>query len=178
MHQATRKSPFQLFFGTRGFNIPGNLPEIDETGNIALTDDSETEMIYNEWILNQPIVNEHSNITLTELEINETLEDQEELANQIRNNALSDFFSYSQRANCNANSNLVSRNILVGDIIKIVRDFDNNTQTRRYPFDSFYEANDYEVLRILQNNMLEIKNLNNLNDIKIVYKGRLKKINR
>ena len=29
IHQATRKSPFQLFFEKPGFNIPGLLPEID-----------------------------------------------------------------------------------------------------------------------------------------------------
>ena len=62
----------------------------------------------------------------------------------------------------------------MGDLVKIVRNFDNNTQTRRYPFDSFYEANNYEVSSILQNNLLKIKNLTNWNDIKLVHKGSLK----
>ena len=33
IHQATRKSPFYLFFNTLGFNIPVLLPEINENEN-------------------------------------------------------------------------------------------------------------------------------------------------
>ena len=36
MHQATRKSPFKLFFEKPGFNIPGIIPEINESGNSAV----------------------------------------------------------------------------------------------------------------------------------------------
>ena len=53
MHQATRKSPFKLFFGRPGFNIPGIIPEIDELRNPAIPEIYLTETDYNEWILNE-----------------------------------------------------------------------------------------------------------------------------
>ena len=44
-------------------------------------------------------------------------------------------------------------------------------------FDSFYEVSNFKVVSILQNNMFKIENLNDRNDIRTVFKGRLKKIN-
>lgn len=177
MHQATRRSPFQLFFGRPGFNIPGSLPEIDESGNIAREISDDDEVIYNEYILDQPLSTQAETSIFPENEINESITQQEMHENNDIHDALANFTIYSQRATRNANSNLVSRDIVVGDCVKIALDFDNNTQTRRYPFDSFFEENNFEVLRILQNNMFEIKNLDQPSEIRTVFKGRLKKIN-
>ena len=59
----------------------------------------------------------------------------------------------------------------------MARDFDNNTLTRRYPFDSFYQNSNFKVLNILGNDMFVIQNLDDLNDVRAVFKRRLKKIN-
>jgi IS30 family transposase len=178
IHQSTRKSPFQLFFGRPGFNIPGVTPEIDETGNIAEFSHDQEEKAYAEWILNRKESNMIEPDILAEDDVNESIAQQEILENDARNDALNNFTRYSQRATRNANSNLISHNITVGDHVKIALDFDNNPQTRRYPFDSFFEENNFEVLRILQNNMVEIRNLAQPGIIRIVFKGRLKKIKR
>ena len=69
------------------------------------------------------------------------------------------------------------RNINIGDEVKLAKDFDNNTLTRRNPFDSFFEESNFKVLNILGNNMFVIQNLDDLNDVQTVFKGRLKKIN-
>jgi hypothetical protein len=177
MHQATRKSPFQLFFGRPGFNIPSSLPEIDESGNISREVlSSEEDSVYREWALEQTFHTNSDNELNLLFEINQTVAQEESLEKQARESVLNNFQLYSQRSTRNANSNLISRNISIGDIVKIARDFDNNVKTRRNAFDSFYEENDFEVLRILQNNMFVIKNLALEDDVRTVFKGRLKKI--
>jgi len=177
LHQATRKTPFSLFFGRPGFNIPGFTPEIDESGNAITASDIQETVEQTEWVFDQHIDNSFEPVIFPDEEIDEYVEEQEMFENNERNDALSNFNTYSQRARRNANANLVSRNIEVGDKVKISSDFDNNTQTRRYPFDSFFEDNDFEVIRILNNNMIMIKNIEQPNDIRTVFKGRLKRIN-
>jgi hypothetical protein len=188
LHQATRKSPFQLFFGRPGFNIPGTLPEIDEFGNIAEAGEQE-EIIYencvfigDEELRTESVhieLNENNNVSNELLMSNLNIEDTVAMTESTNiSEALRSFETYSQRTIRNANSNFVSRNINIGDKVKIAKDFDNNTHTRRQAFDSFYEENDYEVIGILQNNMYQIKNVSSAADVKIVFKGRLKKLNR
>ena len=94
-----------------------------------------------------------------------------------QNEALSSFQVYSRRTIRNANSNVILRNINIDDEVKLAKDFDNNTLTRRNPFDSFFEESNLKVLNILGNNMFVIQNLDDLNDVQTVFKGRLKKIN-
>ena len=56
------------------------------------------------------------------------------LNSKNQNEALDNFAVYSRR---NANSNNVLRNINISNEGKLDRDFDNNTLTRRYPFNFF-----------------------------------------
>jgi hypothetical protein len=50
-----------------------------------------------------------------------------------------------------------------------------NTNTRREPFEAFYEDSIYTTNRFLPNNMIELKNNTN-SELKSVYKGVIKKI--
>ena len=72
-------------------------------------------------------------------------------------------------------SNVVLRNINIGDEVKLDKDFDNNTLTQRHLFDSFFEESNYNVLNKLGNNMFVIQNQDDLIDVQTVFKERLEK---
>lgn len=184
IHQATRKSPFQLFFGRLGYNIPGLEPEIQEAVNSSELENENSDNI-RPWALEDDLESQNTNEMQIAFEesigsamVPDNVQILESDQNQDRIEALESFAKYSQRTIRNANSNLMSRNINIGDTVKIAKDFDNNTLTRRHPFDSFFEEFDFKVVNILQNNMFVIANVSLPNDIRTVFKGRLKKINK
>ena len=49
--------------------------------------------------------------------------------------------------------------------MKLAKEFNNNTLTRRYLFDYVFEESKFKVLNILVNNMFVIKSLDDLNDV-------------
>ena len=166
VHRATNKSPFLLFFGKPGFNTPLLLPEINEDGDLNVDQES---------------LDVEENFTIWELEAidNQRIQNQEEVIamETIENEVLRHFEGYSERVTRNRNSNLERRRFEIGDRVMIKKDFDNNQATRRNAFDSFFEPEIYIIIEILQNNMLKIKEENDNNDIRTVFRGRVKKIN-
>ena len=84
-------------------------------------------------------------------------------------------FSFSLRTIRNTNSNVILRIINIDDEVKLAKNFDNNTLTRRNSFDSFFEESNFKVLNILGNNMFVMQNLDDLNDVQTGFKGRLRK---
>ena len=175
VHRATGQSPFLLFHGQLGYNSSIVIPEIDDTGSeirsVLVDDENSFNDISAQWnleIQNNSIVAE------------ELPEESIEVVNpdmiRINNNALAHFDEYRTRVIYDANSNNTSRTFSSGDFILVKNDFDHNTLTRRNPFDSFYEDDIYEVVEILQNNMLKIKKVGSSETL-IVFKGRVKKLN-
>lgn len=171
IHQATRQSPFKLFFGRSGFNSVQFIPETDEEGNLIESNiELTTRDNFSAWNLSE--VEEISEFPVDVEPVPLPVVD-----DQLRETVLEHHRVYIERTNRNANSNLVQISFELGEIVLLKLDFDNNTQTRRNPFDSFYDSNEFEVVEILQNKMIKIQNTLQRNDVRNVYKGRIKKLN-
>jgi hypothetical protein len=84
------------------------------------------------------------------------------------------FKKYKQKTIDNMNSNLIKKELKVGDLVLLKKDFDMNPDTKKAPFDSFFEKDNFEVVALLTNNMVQIKDTNN--DSRTVFKGVIKKI--
>ena len=65
----------------------------------------------------------------------------------------------------------------VGDLVMIKKDFDTNQNTKRRPVDPYFEDDLYKIINLLNNNMVEIRNLNESETIRKVNKNQLKKVN-
>ena len=174
-HRATNTSPFLLFHGQEGFNssilnpIDGEDEQIEESGN---------DVSYSRWIFNNS--SEVENQLINEINLNSTNENQSPNETNTQsmdliNSTLEHFERYRNSMILQANPNTVSRRIEVGDIVMIKMDFDNNSQNRRMPFDSFFESNRFTVLELLDNNMLKLKD-NSTQEIRNVFKNRLRKL--
>lgn len=175
IHRATGNSPFMLFFGQPGYNPSQLILDVNDDGT-HFDENIETGDIipydeYSRWNLDM-----NSDVQI-DLPISEQSILENDLSiNTVENNALIHFDQYRSRVVYNANSNNRSRIFNSGDIVIIKKDFDNNTLTRRNAFESFYEEGEYEVIEILQNNMLKIKKLGGEQTMTL-FKGRVKKIN-
>ena len=183
IHRATNKSPFMLFFGHRGFNLPvnngGNFIEDQENG---LVPDQETvnnnvsePIEYQEWDLTnpEPVDDDiQSQPISNNLVILDTSESDDK--NDLRSGVLEHFQRYKQKMIENADSNFVSRTLNIGDQVLIKKDFDMNPGTKKQPFESFYEDSTYIVTSFHNNNMVELKDSNG--NIKTVFRGVIKKI--
>jgi transposase InsO family protein len=176
VHRATNQSPFKLFFGQNGFNASVIIPELAEDEEITPTvfdaEDLIVERGNSVWDLN---ILQHE-IDLEHIySVQETIYDEHDMT-QINDDVLNHFDSYRERIIANANSNLQIRSFNIGDQVMLKKDFDNNMLTKKNAFDSFYEEEKFEIVEVLQNNMIKIKNsVTNLT--MIVFKSRIKKIN-
>jgi hypothetical protein len=181
VHNASNKSPFMLFFGKNGFNESQAIPEADESGNPAEPDVNSSSS-YELWDFDEANNTSCSNSTLQDTDFHdETVTDNEVCSSLESNSKLSmevaaHFEKYSQRTIRNANSNNNGRAFQFGDFSIIKKDFDNNTNTRRRPFESLYEDGTYKIVNFLNNNMIEIVNIEDPETTRKVHKNRLKKI--
>ena len=166
VNRSTNKSPFLLFFGKEGFNVPSLLPEIDEFGselilpsssNIILDENENFDGNLDDLIRipdgfnreNLTIVEENqfsNRIGLFDYSLNPVLprrfiSSSECESNEMENiniEVLNHHKNYRERTIKNSNSNTVIRNFQVGDQVLLKKDFDNNLKTKRLAFDSFF----------------------------------------
>ncbi len=75
------------------------------------------------------------------------------------------------------NSNTVDRRVEVGDLVLLKKDFENNTETKRNSLEGFFYNSTFEVVEILRNNMIKVKDIES-GETKNVYLRRLKKVNK
>ena len=182
VHSATDKSPFVLFHGQSGFNqlylgkeynddIIYNRYQRDEIYNHAL----EVEEIFSTFNFENlpedyiaetefPVLLNNISTIVQNDNINERYEVSEH------------FEQYRERIIRNRNSNLIHRNLDIGDRILIKRDFDTNINTIRRPFESFFEEGNYIVCDFLDNNMIAVFDLQT-GIVKNVHSTKIKKIN-
>jgi IS30 family transposase len=158
VHRATGKSPFLLFHRNNGFNRPIENQEISE--DTASSGDIE----YQSWNLEEACpydVEEPGNYDLLR-----TIDEKE---------ASMHFNSYKESLIKNQNSNRKKSNISENDSVLIKQNFDTNPLTRKNSFDSFFEPDKYTVIKVLQNNMLCVKN-NSSGEVKNVSSTKVKKL--
>lgn len=153
-HRATNSSPFMLFHGQSGFNN-AMIGEIEGESD-SYSETVDTNITYEKWRLENNVASRTN-----ELLIASTLEH---------------FESYRNAMIEQANPNTPANTIEVGDIVQMKIDFDNNTQNRRHPFDSFFHNDRFRVLQLLSNNMIKLQNINT-SEIINVFKNRLRKYN-
>ena len=254
IHRATKQSPFLLFHGQNGFNIPKHIENLDDdiaepvisneeknelNGNIEIivdsdeitrwnftinikSSDSETEdniefvhknrdlfihktlyeneslalspipddiLIENGYFGNQDdldcIKEQNSSIKkasakcMREISSNENdliiqnLALNDDKMETINQSVLNHHEKYKSKMIRDHDSNMLKRNLCVGDIVTIKKDFDTNVQTKKLPLDSFFENFNYRVTSFLSNNMVRIENLATEELLSISY-GRLK----
>jgi transposase InsO family protein len=113
IHRATNKSPFMLFHGQSGFNLPVRELEITETDDEMSGDD------YEAWVFeDEPLTSEQN----------------------VQEEVRSHFTRYRANMIANSNPNTVERRLNIGDRVLLKIDFDNNTNRRRNAFDAFFEV--------------------------------------
>jgi transposase InsO family protein len=149
-HRATNVSPFFLFHGQSGFNTA----VIEEIEGESDADDTSILEEYSQWHLES--------------------EAQSRNIESLNASALEHFEHYRNAMIAQANPNTPSNTVEAGDRVMLRMDFDNNTQNRRRPFDSFFERDRFIVLRLLNNNMVRILN-ESTGEIINVFKNRLRK---
>jgi hypothetical protein len=80
---------------------------------------------------------------------------------------------YNLKMNSYKQVHLRKKKIEAGDFVLVAKDFDNNQQTKRGKFDSFFEPYKFEVLEVLDNRNLTIQNGT---DLRTVSKSKVKKV--
>ncbi|MGL5707693.1 MAG: hypothetical protein ACRDDF_05450, partial [Aeromonas sp.] len=156
IHSATGKSPYMLFHYQLRFNcIEPVLIMTDtllgiEAGELETSDD----LTRGGWDFDSEPVSISMNETTNPHDVS-NVED----IRQVDQEVATHFEKYKKRMIDNANSNLISCKIKVGDKILVKKDFDNNVKTKKLPFESFYEKDSYVVIELLANNMVVIETL-------------------
>lgn len=186
IHRAVNHSPFMLFFGHQGFNLPtsgGDFVEDVDNNSILMVENTNNDIDnlieidensfkeYEEWNFEDydPSLYEEIQASNQVVILHESKDEAD-----LRNGTLAYFEKYKNKTIENADSNLVSRNLEIGDQVLIKKDFDTNPGTKKLPFDSFYENSIYSVTDFLENNRIRVQDENG--NTKTVFKGVIKKI--
>lgn len=165
-HSAIGRTPFEAFkkrvFKRMSFiQAPAENQEIEEEGEFFAPD-----LVWDESI---------SNSENESVELEERIDfDSEEALSLETDSLLSAHNSkYNKKMNSYKQVHQRKKVIEVGDLVLVAKDFDNNPATKRGKFDSFFESSNFEVVEVLDNNTLRIKNEN---EIRTVSKSKVKKL--
>lgn len=159
-HRAIKTSPFAKYRNRRGFNDA--VHEDASENELDRSDSESTNGPYTISIENPAESSEDENTDIV-------LESTQETSKEIE-----DRKSYELSMEKAQSVHLRRLNILQGSEVLLRRDFDQNPSTRKRKFIDFYEDGVFKVLRVLPNNMLEIRR--NSEQPMTVYMGRVKKI--
>ncbi|KCZ77404.1 hypothetical protein H311_01584, partial [Anncaliia algerae PRA109] len=101
--------------------------------------------------------------------------DLESKAEDEYNEVIRHFKKYSSRTIKNHNSNSIKNILSCGDKVLLKKDFDNNILTKKQPFDSYFEENEFEIIEVMKNNTVRIMD-SQTKESYVVFNGRIKKL--
>lgn len=162
-HRATNKSPFKLFHGQNGFN--NEIAEYEITEN-----ESDGSVIDMEYSL-------ECNYSFDETQCRDIdIISENNDAAEINLEVMNHFNAYRDNLLKTSNTNSIKAQIYINDHVLLKNYFDNNTATRKAPFESQFENGKYIVVEILANNMVRVKELKS-EVYRVAHLRSIKKIN-